>query len=250
MDVVSPLHLEKAKRTLARWLHGGRRRASLRTTIAILKAQQEATIDGILVVDNAGNVLSYNRRFLEIWQIPADAAGGADDNELLGYAAAGVADWDSFIELVNHLYHHPDEVRTNDHVALKDGRVLSRASVPVVADGGKVAGRAWYFRDITESIRRETLQSALFQISKLSRESGNLAEFYSSVHKIVGTLMDATNFYIAEYDRARDILTFPYFVDQYDPAPEGRPPGHGMTSYVLRTGRPALVTPEKFAELS
>ena len=47
---------------------------SLRTTVAILKAQQEATLDGILVVDHAGKILSYNRRFLEIWGIPASVA--------------------------------------------------------------------------------------------------------------------------------------------------------------------------------
>ncbi len=249
MDVVAPSHLAKARRALARWLHGGRARARLRTTVGILKAQQEATLDGILVVDNDGNILSYNRRFLEIWGIPPDVAASADDNELLGYAAERVVDWDSFIELVNYLYHHRDEVRTNDPVALKDGRTLSRASVPVRA-GDKVTGRAWYFRDVTEQLRHETLQAALFQIAKLSGEAHNLDEFYRAVHKIVGTLMDATNFYIAEYDRERDILTFPYFVDQYDPAPQGRPPGHGMTSYVLRTGEPVLATPERFAELA
>jgi diguanylate cyclase (GGDEF)-like protein/PAS domain S-box-containing protein len=220
----------------------------LRTTVGILKAQQEATIDGILVVDVDGKILSYNRRFLDIWQIPPDVATNADDNELLGYAAQRVADWDAFIDLVNYLYHHPDEERSNDVVPLKDARVLSRATVPV-RTGDKVTGRAWYFRDITESTRRETLQSALFQIARLSREASNLDEFYAAVHKIVGSLMDATNFYIAEYDRERDILTFPYFVDQYDPVPEGRPPGHGMTSYVLRTGEPLLVTPEKFDQL-
>jgi len=248
MDVVAPPHLAKAKRAIARWLHGGRSRASLRTTVGILKAQQEATIDGILVVDNDGNVLSYNRRFLEIWSIPPDVAASADDNELLGYAAERVADWDSFIELVNYLYHHRDEVRTNDTVPLKDGRVLARTSVPVRA-GDRVTGRAWYFRDVSESIRRETLQSALFQIAKLSRETRNLDEFYPAEHTIVGSLMNATNFYIAEYDRERNILTFPYFVDQFDPVPEGRPPGHGMTSYVLRTGQPLLATPERFAQL-
>src|ERR1041385_8637964 len=248
MDVVFPRNLENAKRALKRWLHAGRARASLRTTVGILKAQQEATIDGILVVDTEGKILSYNRRFLDIWQVPHEVAATADDNELLGYAAERVADWDSFIELVNYLYHHRDETRSNDIVPLKDGRVLSRATVPVRA-GDRITGRAWYFRDVTEDIRHQSLQSALFHIARLSRESPSLDEFYRAVHKVVGTLMDATNFYIAEYDRERDILTFPYFVDQYDPVPEGRPPGHGMTSYVLRTGQPLLCTPEKFAQL-
>ena len=208
MDVISRRTLHSAKRALKRWLQAGSARASLRTTIGILKAQQEATLDGILVVDTEGKILSYNRRFLDIWQIPPEVAATADDNELLGYAAERVENWDSFIELVNYLYHHRDEVRGNDIVPLKDGRVLSRATVPVRA-GDKITGRAWYFRDTTENMRRETLQSALFQIAKLSREARNLDEFYSAVHKIVGTLMDATNFYIAEYDRVRDILTFP-----------------------------------------
>src|SRR5438876_893213 len=115
MDVVSARHLENAKRALARWLRRGRSATtSLRTTVGILKAQQEATIDGILVVDNDGRVLSYNRRFLEIWQVPPDVAASADDNELLGYAAEQVTHWDYFIEVVNYLYQHPEDVRTND----------------------------------------------------------------------------------------------------------------------------------------
>src|SRR5947207_2270377 len=145
MEVTPPHHLDDARRSLARSFRTAKKRPSrgaLRTSVAILKAQQEATLDGILVVDPQGNVLSYNRRFLEIWGIPEDVAAKSDDNELLGYAAELVADWDAFIELVNYLYTHPEEVRTNDPVVLKDGRILSRTSVPVVAEG-KVAGRAW-----------------------------------------------------------------------------------------------------------
>src|SRR4029079_10857161 len=70
-----------------------------------------------------------------------------------------------------------------------------------------------------------------------------------AVHDVVGTLMDATNFYIAEYDAERDIMRFPYFVDEYDSKPEGRAPGRGMTAYVLRTGKPLFSTPETFAKL-
>jgi diguanylate cyclase (GGDEF)-like protein/PAS domain S-box-containing protein len=251
MEVKTPPHLANARSALGRWLRGGRTRAShesLRTTVAILRAQQEATLDGILVVDDGGAILSYNRRFLEMWGIPEETAAKADDNELLGFASEKVVNWDEFIDLVNHLYTHPDLVRSNDIVMMKDGRVLSRASVPIVS-GQRIRGRAWYFRDVTESVRNENMQAALFQIATLSREAGNLDEFYGAVHRIVNGLMEATYFYIAEYDAARDILTFPYFVDKYDEAPVGRPPGRGLTAYVLRTGKPLLATPEEFDDL-
>src|SRR6185369_12081469 len=34
-----------------------------------------------------------------------------------------------------------------------------------------------------------------------------------------------------------------------DKAPEGLPPGRGLTAYVLRTGQPLLATPQRFDEL-
>lgn len=245
-----PSRSKGARKTLFEWLRR-RKNASdepLRTTIAILRAQQEATIDGILVVDNEGRILSYNKRFLEIWGIPSHAAETADDNELLGYAAEHVADWENFIELVNHLYNHPEEVRTNDPVLLKDGRMLSRASVPVRV-GETITGRAWYFRDVTQTVSSEVLQSALFRIAQLSRETKRLDDFYPAVHRVIATLMDATNFYIAEYDPGHDVLNFPFFIDEFDPMPANQHPGRGLTAYVLRTGKPLLATPEVFEEL-
>ena len=224
-------------------------REALHTTIAILRAQQEATIEGILVVDVGGRVLSYNRRFLEIWRIPEDVAARADDNELLGYAAEAVANWSSFIELVNHLYEHPDEVRTDDRVPLKDGRVLSRATLPIIVDG-ELRGRSWYFRDISEAAKSEKLQSALFRIAELTRESANLDALYLEVHSVVRGLMDAENFFIAEYDPAENVLRFPYFVDQFDANVTSMNPGHGLTAYVLRTGEPLLATPAVFERLA
>jgi diguanylate cyclase (GGDEF)-like protein/PAS domain S-box-containing protein len=243
----------RARRALTRFVHRFRRGSTLssdeiHTSVAILKAQQEATLEGILVVDLAGNILSYNRRFLDIWHIPDSVAATADDNELLGYAGNSVADWPSFIELVNHLYEHPDEVRSDDRLLLKDGRTLDRASVPIIVDG-QIRGRSWYFRDITDALKAEKLQSALFRIAQLSRESASLEAFYPAVHGIVGELMNAKNFYIAEYDPDTHRLFFPYFVDEYDQRVEWLNPGHGLTAYVLRTGQTLLATPEEFERL-
>ncbi|MGZ7030711.1 MAG: GAF domain-containing protein, partial [Thermoanaerobaculia bacterium] len=243
--------LEKARHSFAKALKSLRRhgtRESLRTTVAILRAQQEATLDSILVIGNAGRILSYNKRFLDLWGIPESVAETGDDAALLTYAQRLVADWDEFIAQVQYLYTHPHEISTGDELPLRDGRVLMRSSVPVESEG-KITGRAWYFRDITSEKRADMVQSAMFRIARLSSEAQELSELYPAVHRIIGELMNATNFYVAEYDRGRDIVTFPYFVDQYDPPPEGRPPGRGLTAYVLRSGEPLLASPDEFQRL-
>ncbi|HVG25371.1 MAG TPA: EAL domain-containing protein [Thermoanaerobaculia bacterium] len=240
--------VQRARRLLARLMQkgGGQTAVESRTAMAILRAQQDATLDGILVVDNSGRILSYNRRFLEIWGIPDHIAARADDNALLGYAADAVADWDAFIELVNYLYEHPAEVRTDDPVPLKDGRILSRASTPLVV-GTEVRGRVWYFRDVTNSVKAERLQAALFRIAQLSREAEDLQSLYRAVHAVVGELMNARNFYIATLRGDRD-LDFPYFIDELDPTPPATA-GRGLTAYVIRTGTPLLATAASFDRL-
>ncbi|HVT44057.1 MAG TPA: EAL domain-containing protein [Thermoanaerobaculia bacterium] len=237
----------------AMMLHSGRQRSddasSLRTTIAVLRAQQEATLDGILVVASDRQVITHNRRFSEIWGIPEDVVRRGSDDELLEYAFSIVEDVDGFAAEVEYLYRHPREVRSADIVTLKGGRILSRASVPVVSDSGEVTGRAWYFRDVTESRKGETLQSALFRISEVARSAPDLDELYSSLHQILGELMDVTNFYIALRDDETGELRFPYFVDQFDPKPPTPRPTRGLTNYVLRTGEALLATPAIFDAL-
>ena len=45
----------------------------------VLATQQETSLDGILVVDDAGKILFCNRRFVEIWGTPADLLARASD---------------------------------------------------------------------------------------------------------------------------------------------------------------------------
>src|SRR5688572_9514526 len=241
--------IQRARYLLARIVRrGGRGVVESRTAIAILRAQQDATLDGILVVDNQGHILSYNRRFLEIWGIPDDVARRSDDNALLGYAAEQVAEWESFIELVNYLYEHPTEMRHDDPVPFKAGRILSRASMPIIVDK-EVRGRAWYFRDVTNPLKTERLQAALFRISQLSRDAESLESLYASVHGVVSELMHAKNFYIATRDANTNEVVFPYFVDELDPTPPCVDSSGGLTAHVIRTGEPLLATPDVFERL-
>jgi hypothetical protein len=84
--------------------------------------------------------------------------------------------------------------------------------------------------------------AALFTIADISRGSRDLDELFTSLHEIIGQLMDATNFYIAEDDADTDRLDFPIFVDEVDDLPPTSR-GEGLTWWVLRTGQAILARP-------
>jgi len=104
--------------------------------------------------------------------------------------------------------------------------------------------------DVTERRWAETLQKATQRISEAALTVPGLPELFGAIHRIVGELMPAGNFYIALYDAERDLVSFPYYVDEVDhEVPLPKRPGNGLTEYVLRTGRGILVTPEIQARL-
>jgi len=95
-------------------------------------------------------------------------------------------------------------------------------------------------QDITDRKQAELLQNAVYRIAQAADNSQSIEELYRSVHAIVATVMPAGNFYIALFDRSRNLIDFPYFVDEEDPPPEPVKPGKGLTEYVIRTSRPLL----------
>jgi two-component system cell cycle sensor histidine kinase/response regulator CckA len=103
--------------------------------------------------------------------------------------------------------------------------------------------------DISERKRAEKVQSALYRIAATTSSAEDIDEFYAAIHGIVGELMYAKNFYVALHDPMADIISFPYCVDEVDPAPEPMRPGRSLTAYVLRTGEPLLAREEEFDEL-
>jgi len=103
--------------------------------------------------------------------------------------------------------------------------------------------------EASEGKRMEQVNESIFQISEASNSAQNLQGLFHSIHQVISGLMPAKNFYISLYDPVRSILSFPYFVDEYDTAPEPKPLGRGLTEYVLRTGQALLASPEVFAEL-
>ncbi|MGB7873133.1 MAG: GAF domain-containing protein, partial [Anaerolineales bacterium] len=89
------------------------------------------------------------------------------------------------------------------------------------------------------------VQSALYKIADAASASKNLETFYKTVHKIVGKLMYAENFFIAFHDKTTDIISFPYYVDSSKgtpPMPHPLNQSGGGTRIVLKAMQPVHVT--------
>src|SRR3989442_865229 len=97
--------------------------------------------------------------------------------------------------------------------------------------------------------RAHQLQAATYRIAQVAMSTPGLEELLPAIHQIVSELMLAKNFYIALFDPANDLLSFPYVVDEHDTDFSSKKPGKGLTEHVLRTGQALLVTPEVQAEL-
>jgi PAS domain S-box-containing protein/putative nucleotidyltransferase with HDIG domain len=110
----------------------------------------------------------------------------------------------------------------------------------LIEEGRNVRRMIGMMQDISDRKQAELLQSAVYRIAQSADSSDTLDDLFRSVHETVATVMPAGNFYIALYDESRDLISFPYFVDEEDAPPAPLKPSKGLTEYVLRTGKPLL----------
>lgn len=163
-----------------------RERQTLARRKALLEAQAESTIDGLLAVDPDSHVVFYNRQFLDIW----DAANGPPSGDLNGKHFDQVRRTliddllqysDEYAEQIEHLYKHPRE-ENQSVLQLTDGRWIDWYSSPIVHDDTHF-GRLWVFRDVTEQRR---MQERLLEVQEEERR-----RIDQEIHDEMGGLMSS-----------------------------------------------------------
>ena len=167
------------------------RTRELENSLSLLHATVESTADGILVVDRQGKVVTYNKKFASMWQIPEAVLSSTDDAQLLAAVLDQLSDPEEFLGKVRQLYATPD-AESFDVVTFKDGRVFERYSQPqYVRD--QIVGRVWNFRDVTERKRAEgKLETLHRQLLDTSRQAG-MAEVATNVLHNVGNVLNTVN---------------------------------------------------------
>lgn len=206
---------------------------------------QVLTSGNPLLIDAAGIIAAQaQQRFYCVGERPEFWMGAPLKNasdEVFGMIAMQVYD-------VPRIYSAEDRALflvVARHVAMALDRILHRADLEAtVSQRTRELSQlnSALRQEVAERERAEHLHSALFQITELASQRGDMEQLFRRLHGIVGELLVARNFYIALYDATRQEVTFPYYVDEHQSQrPEPRRGRRNLTEYVIRQRRPCLI---------
>ncbi|MEO7934913.1 MAG: EAL domain-containing protein [Dokdonella sp.] len=216
-----------------------------------LRVMFECSADAHVVLDvRAG-------RFIDCNQAAVDMLGFADMSEVLAQSPAQISpkfqpDGQLSSEKAEAMVsvalregsHRFEWIHCSDHRADFPVEVLL---TPVLTDERQLV--VGTLREISQQKQQQKTQLLLHRISETAHSTATLLEMFGRIHEIIGELLPARNFFVALYDQARDELTFPYYVDEYDVAPQPRKLDDGtLSGRVIRSGKALLFTPETVRE--
>jgi diguanylate cyclase (GGDEF)-like protein/PAS domain S-box-containing protein len=116
---------------------------------ALLEAQAESTLDGIIAVDESDRIILVNKQFKIGFDIPEELLSLREDALVRQHVMGKMQGPDEFIEKIKYIESHRGE-KSNDEIRLKNGKIFDRYTAPLVDARGQYRGRISYHRDITE----------------------------------------------------------------------------------------------------
>ncbi len=155
-----------------------------RKSLSLLQATLESTADGIVVVNNMGEIVSFNARFAEIWPLQDGMLSSRDNRLALEFILDKVIDPQGDRARMEALQAHPEE-ESFDLLEFKDGRIFERYSRPQRMRS-EIVGRVWSFRDVTKRKKAED------RISRLNR----LYAVLSKVNEAIVRTQDPKELYL------------------------------------------------------
>ena len=194
---------------------------------------------GIIIVDMDFKFEYVNHQFCKIVQSTKEELIGKDFREYLSE--------ESFDLVVKRYKDRQKGLSVPSEYDFKinraDGKTADiKLSSSVVNFSGKIK-TIGQLLDITETKKKEKLQSVLLNISQAVNEVENLSEFLGIVREELSTIIDTRNFYVAMYDKNSDTYSFPYHVDEFDVIDEitQLQLKDSLTDYVRRKNKAILV---------
>jgi PAS domain S-box-containing protein len=174
----------------------------LRFKNTLLTTEQEASTEGILIVDEVGKIISYNRRFVEIWGIVEEIVVSGSDERVLDSVLTQLVEPKPFIAKIQFLYDHRDQI-DRDEIVLRDDREFEYYTTPMIGPHEEYFGRIWYFHDITEQkLQAKKLAASYAQLQQLTLHVENVrteerATIALNLHDEMGATLAAMKMRVA-----------------------------------------------------
>lgn len=204
--------------------------------------------DAIITFDEGG--------IIEGWNGGAEVMFGYKENEIVGKSLGAVIPGDylnKHIKAKVLLEMQGDKSSGNKTVELlglrNDG---NNFPVELSLSGWETAEGKFFtgiVRDITRRRRTELENLVNYEITQGITSTSNLDELLKLIHKSLGKVVYAENFFIALHNQNTGFFSFPYFIDKIDTTPLPTAMGKSCTAYVFRTVKPLLLSQKVFDQL-
>ena len=208
----------------------------------------ESSDDGMFFVSE-GIIIDCNQAVLDIFRCGREFIVGHPPSDFSPeYQPDGRSSFESASEKIEKAFNGIPQHFYWLHKRPDESLIDCEISLKAISISGKKIIQAT-MRDHTEKMRADKIRNSLFEISEAAYTAVNMDTLYKKIHEVVGKLMTVKNIYIALYDDRKDMISFPYFVDEFDPPQPPKRPGKGLTEYVLRRGEATLINAHQDLEL-
>ena len=126
---------------------------SLHSAFSLFSSTFESTADGIVVMSLDREIVTCNKKFVEMWNVDPDIIETKDSFRLIQHIVSSLKEAGNFATNLDRLYSDP-MLTESEIMELRDGRIYERYSQPQFMEGEPI-GRVCCFRDITERSQAE-----------------------------------------------------------------------------------------------
>jgi PAS domain S-box-containing protein len=208
----------------------------------------EQSSEGILIFQKDGKVVLMNDSFSRLLGVPILDVVGKPVWEVENLFISNIQINKQFIlgegrikEILNKPNSEPLEMELQFYDSHHKLHAYKQLLVQIKTSKDPIF--ALIIADVSASKRSEIITKIMHQISHAINVTDSLDDLYKLIHEALSQLLDVTNFYIAEYDKKSNLITFPYMVDQIaaDNSPVEADNSNSITAQLISEAKTLLL---------